>query len=96
MFPEKAIDMKMITLPLSEYEKLINEASNTYKDAKIKEMQSKINELNITILDWKERYAALEKSGLVLIDGNNFLLQKLALKEREIIRLRNKRKWWRL
>lgn len=96
LFIEKAQDTKMVTLPLSEYESILHRASETYKDTKIKEMQSEIDKLNITILDWQTRYASLERHAMIMRDGNNYLELKLALKEREILRLRNKSKWWQI
>lgn len=64
--------------------------------SQIKSMWSVIEQQRKIILDWQTRYACLERHAMIMRDGNNYLELKLDLKEREILRLRNKHKWWQI
>lgn len=96
MFPDKGKDTRTVTMPFSEYEKLVNEASNTHKDAKIKDMQSQIHELNREIFDWQTRCAKLDQRVESLVDENMNLRKQVVWQDFTISKLRYKRKWWQI
>lgn len=97
IFPDKGKDTRTVTMPFSEYEKLVNEASNTHKDAKIKEMQSEIHELNREIFDWQTRCAKFEIRVHELVNENESLKNTVKCLEQEVLCLNEKKhKWWQI
>ena len=91
------MDTRTGTMPFSEYEKLVNEASETHKDAKIKKMQSQIHELNREIFDWQTRYAKLETRVRELVNENGSLKNTVKYLEQEVLCLNEKKhKWWQI
>lgn len=96
LFPEKSEDKKMIILPLSEYEKLVEESSKIYKDAKFKAMRAEIAKQDITIFKLQTEYRNLVDETGKLYEENKSLERKIATQEKEIQRLSNKHNWWQL
>lgn len=95
IFPDRKMDTKMLILPLSEYESLLNKASEIKRDEMVKSMKLTIKDQNEDLLQWQTRFRRLEGDMLDLVAENSSLRSKIKSLELRINEL-NQRKWWQI